>query len=81
MTLTGTATSQISVSGIRINPANVEWNSSLYRGPAFHELDPDLQVSCPNDVLEFNHIIALSPLPLVFGIVWSRSANWMFVCP
>lgn len=47
MTLTGTATSQISVSGIRVNPANVEWDSSLYRGPAFHELDPDLQVSSP----------------------------------
>ena len=49
MTLTGTATSQISVSGIRVNPANVEWDSSLYRGPAFHELDPDLQVSGPRN--------------------------------
>lgn len=44
MVLTGTATSEISVQGVRINPANVEWDSSLYRGPAFHELDPDLQV-------------------------------------
>lgn len=44
MVLTGTATSHITVQGVRVNPANVEWDSSLYRGPAFHELDPDLQV-------------------------------------
>lgn len=44
MVLTGTATDTIAVQGIRVNPANVEWDSSFYRGPDFNELDPDLQV-------------------------------------
>ncbi|CAN0531291.1 unnamed protein product, partial [Ectocarpus sp. 8 AP-2014] len=43
MVLSGSATDRIAVHGIRINPANVEWDSSLYRGPDFNELDPDLQ--------------------------------------
>ena len=68
MTLTGTATSQISVSGIRVNPANVEWDSSLYRGPAFHELDPDLQVSRPKKLRELNHPMACSLL-LEIGMI------------
>ena len=44
MVLAGSATDTIAVHGIRINPTNVEWDSSLYRGPDFNELDPDLQV-------------------------------------
>ncbi|CAM9579539.1 unnamed protein product [Ectocarpus fasciculatus] len=43
MVLSGSATDTIAVHGIRINPASVEWDSSLYRGPDFNELDPDLQ--------------------------------------
>ncbi|CBJ33293.1 conserved unknown protein [Ectocarpus siliculosus] len=43
MVLSGSATDTIAVHGIRINPANVEWDFSLYRGPDFNELDPDLQ--------------------------------------
>lgn len=84
MTLTGTATSQISVSGIRVNPANVEWDSSLYRGPAFRELDPDLQVGGPKNVLEFIHPIACSLVltyHLGFAVILSCYAPWMFVCP
>lgn len=42
--MAGSATDTIAVHGIRISPANVEWDSSLYRGPDFNELDPDLQV-------------------------------------
>eukprot|EP00752_Nemacystus_decipiens_P002908 g2706.t1 len=43
MVLAGSATDKIAVHGIRISPANGEWDSSLYRGPDFNELDPDLQ--------------------------------------
>eukprot|EP00903_Cladosiphon_okamuranus_P007761 g7517.t1 len=43
MVFAGSATDTIAVHGIRINPANTEWDSSLYRGPDFNELDPDLQ--------------------------------------
>lgn len=44
MVLAGSATDTIAVHGIRISPANAEWDSSMYRGPDFNELDPDLQV-------------------------------------
>lgn len=44
MELTGTASSKLAVQGIRINAANIERDSSLYRGPVFNELDPTLQV-------------------------------------
>ncbi len=47
MVLSGSATDTIAVHGIRVNPANVEWDSSFYRGPDFNELDPDLQVRSP----------------------------------
>lgn len=47
MVLSGSATDTIAVHGIRINAANVEWDSSFYRGPDFNELDPDLQVRSP----------------------------------
>ena len=44
MEMMGTATSKISLHGVRVVPANVEADSSLYKGPAFNELDPHVQV-------------------------------------
>ncbi|CAM9996765.1 unnamed protein product [Ascophyllum nodosum] len=43
MEMMGTATSKISLHGVRVVPANVEADSSLYKGPAFNELDPHVQ--------------------------------------
>lgn len=44
MELMGTASSKLAVQGIRVSAANMEGDSSLYRGPVFNELDPTVQV-------------------------------------